>query len=78
MEPTPGQEMNPDFTSASETNAIPMVVEQVPVPPRYRKEENSSNVWLKSIMSLALYLIIGYYIFPSYKTKAIKIIKHKP
>ncbi len=68
MEPTPGQEMNPDFTSASETNAIPMVVEQVPVPPRYRKEENSSNVWLKSIMSLALYLIIGYYIFPSYKT----------
>lgn len=36
-------------------------------PPKYRKPDNRSAVWLRSLVSLALYLIIGYYIFPSYK-----------
>ena len=36
-------------------------------PPKYKKQEQSTNVWLRSITSLALYLILGYYIFPSYK-----------
>lgn len=36
-------------------------------PPKYRIPGNRSSVWLRSLVSLALYLIIGYYIFPSYK-----------
>ena len=35
-------------------------------PPKYKKQEQPTNVWLRSITSLALYLILGYYIFPSY------------
>jgi stage IV sporulation protein FB len=36
-------------------------------PPKFQKPEQSTNIWLRSISSLALYLILGYYIFPSYK-----------
>jgi stage IV sporulation protein FB len=36
-------------------------------PPKFKKQEQSTNIWLRSIMSLAVYLILGYYIFPSYK-----------
>lgn len=36
-------------------------------PPKYKKQEQPANVWLRSFTSLALYLILGYYIFPSYK-----------
>src|SRR5687767_9471372 len=35
-------------------------------PPKYQKEEKTSNIWLRSFVSLALYLILGYYVFPSY------------
>ena len=68
MEPIPGQEMNQDFTSLDGTTAIPAAAEQEPVPPRYEKEDKTANIWLRSVSSLALYLLIGYYIFPSYKT----------
>src|SRR5688572_4994082 len=37
-------------------------------PPKYQKQENPANIWMKSIISLALYLILGYYVFPSYIT----------
>lgn len=30
------------------------------------KKSSKANVWFKSIVSLALYLLLGYYIFPSY------------
>ena len=59
MEPIPGQEMNPDFTSADSANAVSATIEQEPVPPRYEKEDKPANVWLRSISSLALYLLIG-------------------
>lgn len=36
-------------------------------PPKFEKTEvNPANIWLRSLVSLALYLLIGYYIFPSY------------
>lgn len=35
-------------------------------PPKYEKAEQAANVWLKSFISLAVYLVLGYYIFPSY------------
>ena len=36
-------------------------------PPKYEKPDQQTNIWLRSTTSLALYLILGYYIFPSYK-----------
>ncbi len=41
--------------------------EVVMYPPKYEKPEQSANVWLRSFISLAAYLVLGYYIFPSYK-----------
>lgn len=35
-------------------------------PPKYVKTEQPANVWLKSLASLALYLVLGYYIFHSF------------
>ncbi|MEI9945250.1 MAG: site-2 protease family protein [Chitinophagaceae bacterium] len=35
-------------------------------PPKFEKTEQPSNVWLRSFISLALYLILGYYIFHSF------------
>lgn len=35
-------------------------------PPKYHKQEQPANIWMRSIVSLALYLLLGYYIFPSY------------
>jgi stage IV sporulation protein FB len=35
-------------------------------PPKYQTTEQKTNIWFRSLTSLALYLIIGYYIFPSY------------
>ncbi len=37
-------------------------------PPKFQKpDEPTPNVWLKSITSLALYLVLGYYIFHSFE-----------
>ena len=37
-------------------------------PPKFQKpEEQPGNIWLRSIASLALYLILGYYIFHSFE-----------
>jgi stage IV sporulation protein FB len=54
-----------------ELNSLP--AESVPAeeaivyPPKFQKdEEASSNVWLRSFVSLALYLVLGYYIFHSF------------
>ncbi|HET9430358.1 MAG TPA: site-2 protease family protein [Chitinophagaceae bacterium] len=35
-------------------------------PPKFQKLERPANVWIKSIVSLALYLILGEYIFHSF------------
>ncbi len=53
------QMKNEDSTSLKE--------ELVMYPPKYEKQEKTSNIWLRSFVSLAAYLILGYYIFPSYK-----------
>jgi stage IV sporulation protein FB len=37
--------------------------ELIQYPPKYVKEEKTQNVWLRSMLSLALYLVIGIYIF---------------
>jgi stage IV sporulation protein FB len=37
--------------------------ETVIYPPKFEKQEQTTNIWLKSFVSLALYLILGYYIF---------------
>ncbi len=59
MEETPAPYQSNEGTVSSQTAFI--------YPPKYKKAEQPSNVWMRSITSLALYLILGYYIFPSYK-----------
>ncbi|MEO7394013.1 MAG: site-2 protease family protein [Chitinophagaceae bacterium] len=46
---------------------LPGSASVITYPPKFEKKEQSSNIWLRSFTSLALYLILGYYIFPSYK-----------
>ncbi len=36
-------------------------------PPKYRRGENTSSIWLRSLTSLALYLILGYYLFKQWE-----------
>jgi stage IV sporulation protein FB len=58
-------------TSSYEYNSRqPVNIPDTPLvyPPKYQKQEQPANIWLRSIVSLALYLILGYYVFPSYKT----------
>lgn len=51
----------------SSSEVTPVIQEsQVIYPPKYQKKEEPANVWLKSIISLALYLVLGYYIFHSF------------
>jgi len=59
---------------AGNSNDENMPLENQPVtesafvyPPKYVKKEQTANIWLRSLASLAAYLILGYYIFPSYK-----------
>ncbi|MEQ1676392.1 MAG: site-2 protease family protein [Chitinophagaceae bacterium] len=40
---------------------------ELPVLPKYEKTDQTANIWLRSFVSLAAYLVLGYYIFPSYK-----------
>lgn len=37
-------------------------------PPKYMPETGKEQVWLRSVLSLAAYLVMGYYFFPGYKT----------
>ena len=57
--PAPFPEMNDQAKAGTE--------EQVIYPPKFEKTEQASNVWLRSIISLALYLILVYYIFHSFQ-----------
>jgi stage IV sporulation protein FB len=59
MEETPGPYQLNEEPVSTETALV--------YPPKYKKQEQPANVWIRSITSLALYLILGYYIFPSYK-----------
>jgi len=40
-----------------------IIAETTQYPPKYVKEGEASNVWMKSLVSLAIYLGLGYYIF---------------
>jgi Zn-dependent protease len=40
---------------------------EVIYPPKFVREKKAANVWLQSAVSLAAYLVLGYYIFNSYK-----------
>jgi Zn-dependent protease len=39
--------------------------EQFIFPPKPSIEKNASNIWMKSIISLGLYIVLGYYVFKS-------------
>jgi hypothetical protein len=54
-----------EHTEPVSENAQPAVVADAHVayPPKYLPAANNTNIWIKSIVSLALYLVLGYFIF---------------
>ncbi len=57
-EPQPEKNSEENVTSSGE---------EIVYPPKYQKPDPRQNIWLRSISSLALYLLAGYYIFPDDK-----------
>jgi len=55
--PFPGMNIEQQPTSPEEAFVYP---------PKYEKKDQASNTWLRSFLSLALYLVLGYYIFHSF------------
>lgn len=51
---------------ASSYETGPVAQSDIAYPPKYQKQEQPGNIWMKSISSLALYLLLGYYIFHSF------------
>ena len=49
------------FYPPSATEGLPQVL------PKFQKSGQTANIWLKSVASLALFLVLGYYIFHSFK-----------
>ena len=61
-------ENSPEEMPALNSDSAPSLTEELTIfPPKYVKQEQTANIWLRSFISLAAYLILGYYIFPSYK-----------
>jgi len=54
-------DQQPDLTSGQPGPAADGTPDMIL--PKYRQETPSSNIWIRSIISLALYLFLGYYIF---------------
>ena len=40
--------------------------ETIIYPPKFEKKQDKSAMWLRSLVSLSVYLVLGYYIFPGY------------
>jgi stage IV sporulation protein FB len=60
MEQSPGP-----LPEEERENQSPAVETPVAYPPKFQKAEKKSNIWLRSIISLALYLVLGNHVFPS-------------
>jgi stage IV sporulation protein FB len=63
MEHYPASSYDPGH--AGDSSAAEQVIAY---PPKYEKQEQPASIWLRSLISLALYLFLGFYVFPSYKT----------
>jgi Zn-dependent protease len=51
-------QQDPTFSSPPESPSTPIIY-----PPKPQLEDKKGNVWIRSLVSLALYLVIGYYFF---------------
>jgi Zn-dependent protease len=68
-EPLPEKNNEETPMSSDDSTILPEFPAEEPaiVLPKYEKPDQTANIWLRSFVSLAAYLVIGYYIFPSYK-----------
>ena len=60
-------QLSPEHELNKEEPSLNPGEQRVIYPPKYEKKQQAGNVWIKSIVSLLLYLVLGYYIFPSYQ-----------
>lgn len=56
-----------DFPDNKPENPTGETDEVVVWPPKYQRDDRPDNIWIKSAISLGLYLVAGYFFFPSYK-----------
>src|SRR5688572_30601991 len=56
-------ELTQDPENEQQSANVPLTGSAVAYPPKFVKKEEPSNVWVKSLVSLGLYLVLGYYIF---------------
>ncbi len=57
--PAPFPEMNDEVQPTAPAEAFVY-------PPKFEKPDPTTSIWLRSFLSLALYLVLGYYIFHSF------------
>lgn len=60
-------EQQPEMNQSGPDSTGAFVAAAEPVLPKWEKQEPQANIWLRSLVSLAAYLVLGYYIFPGYK-----------
>lgn len=60
-------EQQPEMNQSVPDSTGAFVAAAEPVLPKWEKQEPQANIWLRSLVSLAAYLVLGYYIFPGYK-----------
>ncbi len=58
MEPHEGSLHEPQLDNAGENTELTQ-----PYPPPYERVDKTANAWLRSVVSLAVYLLLGYYFF---------------
>lgn len=68
-EPLPEKKDDEQSVPADEEITLPGTLAEEPpvILPKYEKQDQTANIWVRSFVSLAAYLVLGYYIFPSYK-----------
>lgn len=69
MGPLPEENKEVSHENPAQPADTPAEAEATPFsyPPKYEKEDQQANIWTRSLISLAAYLVLGFYVFNSYK-----------
>jgi stage IV sporulation protein FB len=61
------ENMDEQFPERNLEDIPPSANDAVVYPPKYEKKDQTTNIWIKSVISLGLYLFLGYHIFHSFQ-----------
>ena len=65
MGPLPEENKEVSHENPAQPADTPAEAEATPFsyPPKYEKEDQQANIWTRSLISLAAYLVLGFYVF---------------